>query len=100
MSKIYDAIVTKAAEELVSAIRAPEAIGSGSMPTVYAVPTTEDADGQVIIVPCGGEAPDRGVAIMPNANHASLHTSWYSTPYDYVYSILWQALHNQPILPR
>jgi hypothetical protein len=100
MSKIYDSIVTKAAEELVAAMRATGAIGSGSMPTVYAVPTTVEADGQVLVVPYGGEAPEHGVVIMPNSNYASLHKSWYTTPYDHVYSILWQALHNQPILPR
>lgn len=99
MSKTYDPIVTKAAEELVAAMRATDAFGNGSMPTLYAVPTTEDEDGKIVVVPYGGEPPERGVAIMPNANHASTHTSWYTVPYHHVYSILWQALHNQPILP-
>ncbi len=100
MNKIYDPIVTKAAEELVAAMRTPDALASGSMPTLYAVPTTEDDDGKVVVVPYGGKAPEHGVTIMPNANYASTHTSWYTVPYHHVYSILWQALRNQPILPR
>ena len=100
MSKIYDAIVTKAADELKAAMYEGARRGSYGMPTVYAIPTTEDADGTVVVVPYGGEAPARGVEIKPNANHASQHTSWLTTPYDHVRSILWQALHNQPILPR
>jgi hypothetical protein len=99
MNKTYETIVAKAAEELEAVMRATGACGSGSMPTVYAVPTTQETDGYVLVVPYGGEAPERGVVIMPNANHASLHTSWYTTPYDHVRSILWQALRNQPILP-
>lgn len=99
MSKIYDTIVTKAAEELKSAMYEGARRGSYGMPTVYAIPTTEEADGQVVVVPYGGEAPARGIEIKPNSNHASQHTSWLTTPYDYVRSILWQALHNQPILP-
>lgn len=100
MSKIYDAIVTKAAEELVTAMRKPACASSGIMPRVLVIPTTEEADGKVEIWPpyCG--TPDNSILIMPNANHASTHTSWYTVPYDHVRSILWQALHNQPILPR
>lgn len=100
MSKIYDTIVTKAAEELKAAMYEGARRGSYGMPTVYAIPTTEETDGQVVVVPYGGEAPARGVEIKPNSNHASQHTSWLTTPYDHVRSILWQALHNQPILPK
>jgi hypothetical protein len=99
MSKTYDAIVSKAAEELISAMRQPAAVSTGSMPILYVVPTTVDEDGRIVVVPYGGKAPARGAVIMPNANHASTHTSWYSVPYDHVWSILWRALHNQPILP-
>lgn len=100
MSKTYDAIVSEAARQLVIEMRQAGGYGPGAMPTVYAVPTTETEDGRVVVVKAWGEAPARGVAIMPNANYASTHTSWYTVPYDYVRSILWQALHNQPILPR
>lgn len=99
MSKTYNSIVTKAAEELIDAMYLASRQGSYDMPTVYAIPTTKETDGKVVVVPPNGPAPENGVLIMPNANHASLHTSWYTTPYDHVRSILWQALRNQPILP-
>jgi hypothetical protein len=100
MDKAYIKIVIEAADQLVKEMLATGAVGSGAMPTVYAVPTTDEEDGRVVVVPYGGEAPARGVVIMPNANHASLHKSWYTTPYGDVSSILLQALRNQPILPR
>lgn len=94
----YTAIVDTAAAELERLVRT--ACFSGHMPTVYAVPTTEDEDGRVVVVMPGQPAPERGVAIMPNNNHASVHTSWYSVEYSAMRHILWQALRNQPILPR
>ncbi len=94
----YTAIVDTAAAELERLVRT--ATFSGHMPTVYAVPTTDDEDGSVVVVMPGQPAPERGVAVMPNANYASVHTSWYSVEYTAMRHILWQALRNQPILPR
>jgi hypothetical protein len=99
VTKQYDDIVTKAAVEMVKAMREIGCVSSGLMPTVYAVPTTEERDGEVVVVPHGYPAPLGGVVVRPNDNGASAHTTWFTTPYDSVWSILWHALRIQPILP-
>jgi hypothetical protein len=99
MTKQYDDIVTKAAAELVKAMRKPECAASGMMPTVYAVPTTENEDGRIVVVEHGYPAPLGGVVVRPNDNNASCHEDWYTVPYDHVRSLLYWAMKSQPILP-
>ena len=100
MTSAFDQIVTEAAAEMLKAIQKPECLASGAMPTVYAVPTTEDEDGRVVVVGYGFPAPRGGVLVRPNDNHASTHRGWNTVPYTYLSGILREALRIQPILPR
>jgi hypothetical protein len=94
----YDDMIERAAFQLEAAMRAT---ASPSSVTVWAIPTTRERDGRLVV---GSNVPEveRGVwpvVVWPSDNGASGHHSWATVQASALRSILHRAAGRQPILP-
>lgn len=88
----YRAIIADAAKRLETAIRA----SYGNPVHVWAVFTTDAAPGRLHIGLSAPEAPLGGFEVVRPRNAER----WAAVPYSHMYSRLYDACHNTPILSR
>lgn len=91
----FTAIIDKAARELREAFQR-EPWGSFYL---WALPTTPDRDGSVIVA--GETCPEPGArCVRPCDGGGTTFTRWAAVPYGGYHSVIRSALRREPILPR
>ena len=100
----FTVMVKQATSDLQAALR--RAAGSDEGVVVWAIPTYDKINGQIIVAPSvPAEFYDRPAAFMPRVirpadNRAHRAPSWGWVPYSDQFHVLWQALRHEPILPN
>lgn len=92
---IYDTMIADAAGRLETALRA----NSGRQVYVWAIPTTPERDGELVVSLDGDAEERRAQEHRAHVVRPMRAQRWEVVPYSRLYASLWDACRSEPILP-